>query len=315
MSSVTTTPATSRATTPAPFAPQSPFDDLAADVILRSSDNHDFRVYRTILSLVSPVFQDMFTLPQPDVQSELPVIPVQEAGVVVDRMLRFCYPGSNVTIETLDQLREVLEVLISKYDARRLVSLGKIYLRGYIEAHPVSVFAIACHHGWEDVARAAAKESLKLPLRVPNDEAPVELSYITANLYHSLLRYHYLCGTASQGITQDLRWINAGDWVWFNCSNNGNCPAHDVRWYLSGDVVRAVRVWFTDYLEVVGKGLAARPASDMKDPKWMSDAMKKIWKCSTCREKAFDQLPQFVSTRLIPKIQREVEKVELKLKF
>ncbi|KAJ6626206.1 hypothetical protein B0H10DRAFT_2185849 [Mycena sp. CBHHK59/15] len=295
--------------TPPPFAGQSPFDDLDADVILRSSDNHDFRVYRAVLSLASPFFKDMFTLPQSGSESEIPVLPMQESGLVLDRMLRFWYPGAEPKVETLDQLREVLEVLISKYDVRSVVPLGKKYLREYIEAHPVAVFAVACHHGWEDVARAAAKESLKFPLRVLNYDAPEVLNNLPANLYHSLLQYHYLCGTAAQGITQDLRWIDAGDWVWFNCSNNGYCPAHALHWYLSGDVVHAVRVWFTDYLEAVGKGLAATPAADMKDPKWMSDAMKKIWKCSTCREKAFDQLLQFVSERLIPKIQREVEKI------
>ncbi|KAI0305826.1 hypothetical protein B0F90DRAFT_1609499, partial [Multifurca ochricompacta] len=42
-----------------------PFDDADADIILRSADNFDFRVYRVILSKASPVFRDMFTFPHP----------------------------------------------------------------------------------------------------------------------------------------------------------------------------------------------------------------------------------------------------------
>ena len=48
-----------------PQKAQPPFDKLSADVILRSSDRVDFRVHRTILVEASPVFSDMFSLPQP----------------------------------------------------------------------------------------------------------------------------------------------------------------------------------------------------------------------------------------------------------
>ncbi|ETW75378.1 hypothetical protein HETIRDRAFT_456000 [Heterobasidion irregulare TC 32-1] len=44
---------------------QFPFDEPHADVILRSSDNTDFRVYENILSLASPFFRELFSLPQP----------------------------------------------------------------------------------------------------------------------------------------------------------------------------------------------------------------------------------------------------------
>lgn len=45
---------------------QAPFNDpdKAADIILRSGDNVDFYVYRIVLSLASPFFKYMFSLPQ-----------------------------------------------------------------------------------------------------------------------------------------------------------------------------------------------------------------------------------------------------------
>ena len=40
-----------------------PFDHAKADIILRSSDNIDFHVFKLFLSLASPFFEDMFNIP------------------------------------------------------------------------------------------------------------------------------------------------------------------------------------------------------------------------------------------------------------
>jgi len=52
---------------PAPIVDaKHPFDDPKADVILRSSDNVDFRCYKLLLAFASPsFFEGMFNLPQP----------------------------------------------------------------------------------------------------------------------------------------------------------------------------------------------------------------------------------------------------------
>ncbi|KZP05265.1 hypothetical protein FIBSPDRAFT_680381, partial [Athelia psychrophila] len=42
------------------------FDDHKADVILRSSNNVDFRCYKVLLSFASTFFDGMFSLPQPN---------------------------------------------------------------------------------------------------------------------------------------------------------------------------------------------------------------------------------------------------------
>ena len=42
-----------------------PFDEGDADATLRTSDNVEFGVHRVILSLASPIFKDMFSMPQP----------------------------------------------------------------------------------------------------------------------------------------------------------------------------------------------------------------------------------------------------------
>jgi hypothetical protein len=90
-----------------------------------------------------------------------------ESAVVLDRMLRLWYPGAEpAAIDTLDELKDVLDISISKYDVQSVCHTAKACLPQYLETQPVSVFAIACTHGWKDLARAAARESLKLPLLV-----------------------------------------------------------------------------------------------------------------------------------------------------
>ena len=49
--------------------PRAPFDDDDADIIFRSSDADDFRLYRVILAKASPVFRTMLQLPQPSATS------------------------------------------------------------------------------------------------------------------------------------------------------------------------------------------------------------------------------------------------------
>lgn len=47
------------------------FNDTKADVILRSSDGIDFRMFKVLLSFASPFFEGMFDLPQPTNPSNL----------------------------------------------------------------------------------------------------------------------------------------------------------------------------------------------------------------------------------------------------
>jgi hypothetical protein len=66
--------------------------------LAQSNSKHDFRVHKFILSLASPVFKDMFALPQPldqtlDEQHGLPVVDVPEPPEALDIILRFIYPG------------------------------------------------------------------------------------------------------------------------------------------------------------------------------------------------------------------------------
>ncbi|KAJ6474969.1 hypothetical protein C8R45DRAFT_1103094 [Mycena sanguinolenta] len=121
------------------------------DVILRASDGVDFYVHRAILSIVSPFFQTMFTLPQAEEPSGqlYPVIDVSETSVVLNRILRFFCPGTQLTVHSLEELQEVMEILISKYDMLCLVPSIQKHLEPYVSSQPLAVYAFAYIHGWK----------------------------------------------------------------------------------------------------------------------------------------------------------------------
>ncbi|KAJ6552586.1 hypothetical protein DFH09DRAFT_1167076 [Mycena vulgaris] len=290
--------------------PTSPFDSPEADVILRSSDGADFHVYKAILALVSPVFHTMFSLPQPASEAAVPVIPVHEDSALLDRALRYFYPGTQPTATTLDELRVVLDVLVSKYDIECIVPTAKQHLERYLVDQPLAVYAVAVTHQWKDLATTAAKETLKLPLRVPANEVPPGLKDIPAATYHNLLRYHYLCGLAAKGITNALRWIPApNDYVWFSCTT---CTQAELAWFLSDGVAHTVRIWFINYLKTLGAVLAETPGIEIVHHESIYAALTTAAQCSVCRAKTSEQLPAWVTTQLKSKIVEAVNEVELK---
>ncbi|KAJ6612605.1 hypothetical protein B0H10DRAFT_1917951 [Mycena sp. CBHHK59/15] len=87
---------------PSSFVVQALFDSPTADVLLSSSDGVNFRAHRLVLSLLSPVFGDMFQLPQPRGDTLIPQIHLAESAMVLNRVLVFCYPGGQPVVDSVD---------------------------------------------------------------------------------------------------------------------------------------------------------------------------------------------------------------------
>ncbi|PFH50251.1 hypothetical protein AMATHDRAFT_4157 [Amanita thiersii Skay4041] len=77
---------------------EKPFDSSAkADIILRSSDSVDFYAISLLLSTVSPIFDDMFSLNSTLAQQEitkngLPVVLLEESNMILQHFLVLIYP-------------------------------------------------------------------------------------------------------------------------------------------------------------------------------------------------------------------------------
>ncbi|KAJ7290630.1 hypothetical protein C8J57DRAFT_1459096 [Mycena rebaudengoi] len=303
----------SLASAPSSFVLTHPFANApGADLILRSSDGAEFYVHRAILALVSPVFETMFSLPQPNSTAAIPSVDLQENSATLDRALRFFYPAAHPTFETLDELQEIIDVLVSKYDMQSLVPTAKQHLEKYLVSHPLGVYAIAFSYRWEDVGRVAAKECLKLPLRVLDKEAPVELKNLTSTAYYNLLHYHFQCAAAAKRTSQDLMWIqNPSRYCWFSCNGN-DCLIHVPNVRLANSQYHGVRYWFMDFFAKMGDLLAVTPLMNIRNDALFSNAISAAVRCSgSCRTEAFQSLSVFIEV-WEEKIAQEIAKVEWK---
>ncbi|KIN97053.1 hypothetical protein M404DRAFT_104388, partial [Pisolithus tinctorius Marx 270] len=201
----------------------SPFDHARADVILRSSDDVDFRVFKLFLSLASPFFETLFDLPQPseemntdvEMKDGLPVIPVSEDNKTLDPLLRFCYPCTLAEDPALEDFRDIVNVLeaAKKYslDTVAKTVCKSLFNPKILEANSLRCFAIACCTRMQDECALAARYMLWEPL-VPTWFEEIEL--ITSTELLTLLVYHRKCATAIQALKVDLSWITTEYTQW-----------------------------------------------------------------------------------------------------
>lgn len=184
---------------------RSPFN--SGEVILRTSDNEEFQVHTEgVLSKASPVFEGMFSIPQPPsdipTQDSLPVIP--ESKHTIEPILRLLYYPvvDKSKIHDLHELDQIITVA-KKYDMSSVVSQLSLTLEGFIRESPMQVFALACRHNLESVARRAASDSFHhvVPEEITPDTTWKEtlpgkvyirdMAEISSGAYYRLLRFFH----------------------------------------------------------------------------------------------------------------------------
>lgn len=193
-----------------PNLAKAPFEDSRADIILRSSDNVNFRVFKIILSLASPVFAQKFSTPQSATHKptdELPVVTVSEDSQALDLALRHCYPTRSPELVELKDAHILLE-FAHKYQVDALCPSLTRYLTSAIERDPVSAYTLATKYQYKDVAMAAARSCLKLPVSRLRSGV---LHCITGEEYRALVEYHTSCGVAASAITLERKWFPPGN--------------------------------------------------------------------------------------------------------
>ena len=134
-----------------------------ADVIIRAAGTLDFHAHKLILSLVSPFFKDMFSLPQPpsDTPETLPHVDVQESPKTWENILRTIYPAiPNPAIDTLDDLQSLL-FAARVYEMEFVIETHKNAFENwaFIEGDPLHLFSIACACGFEAQATYVARNA------------------------------------------------------------------------------------------------------------------------------------------------------------
>jgi hypothetical protein len=87
-------------------SPLEPFDVPDANLIIRSSDNVDFRAHKPVLAMASPVFRDLLSLPQPpggESVDGLPVVQLSEGSELLNSLVSMLYPVPTVVPKSYDK--------------------------------------------------------------------------------------------------------------------------------------------------------------------------------------------------------------------
>ncbi|KAG8993634.1 hypothetical protein FRB90_000648, partial [Tulasnella sp. 427] len=136
-------------------------------------DSTQFVVHRIILSLASPIWKDMFSIPQPpdSGQNPLPIIPVEEDPQTLETLLTVIYPLPSPRISSYDEAIKLVQAC-DKYfiDTSRLDTVLHKVLRtkAALEADPLGVYALAWRLGLEEEAITASRYTHLLDLNDPS---------------------------------------------------------------------------------------------------------------------------------------------------
>lgn len=276
-----------------------PFNASSADFILRASDNVDFRVHKVILSVVSPVFESMFTLPnsKSDVQESkdgLHVLACPESSTVLDPLLRFCYPTATPTLTELTILMPLYDA-IDKYCMEPLLKMVEGALISAVDQNPMVAYAFGCRHHLQPVITAAAKASLNTPI----EELPFcpDLERITAAQLFRLHEYHRACRKVASVVPK--RWVGwltvadiplAGQEACQLCRTPISSPSNAVSGVVYDEKAKKwttfVPSWCWDYLTQLEEELKSRPrGSTATDDKILDKFLRRAAECSNadCR--------------------------------
>jgi hypothetical protein len=91
--------------------PPETFDVPDANFIIRSSDNVNFRVHKSVLAMASPFFEDLLSLPQPsDGESVdgLPVVQLSEDSELLNSLISMFYPVHTVMPNSYEKVLYLL---------------------------------------------------------------------------------------------------------------------------------------------------------------------------------------------------------------
>ncbi|KAJ7268948.1 hypothetical protein C8J57DRAFT_990139, partial [Mycena rebaudengoi] len=157
-------------------------------------------------------------------------------------------------------------------------------LESPVKENPVGVFAATFHYEWEQLARQAAKQCLRLPIHSLYINA---LKLISAPLYHSRLLYHDRCGLAASSAGAMLPRLKA-TWSWITCKKCTPCP-------VTGGVLgqHVPQAWIFDYADRAHEALKKTPRASPLDHSFLTPTLLKAAACGSCGMTALADLVNF----------------------
>jgi len=142
-----------------------------ADIIVRSSDQANFRVHKSVLAMSSPFFKDLLSLPQPpnaDIVDGLPVVALPEDAGLLNSLISLLYPITPVIPDSYQKVFALLAVC-QKYEMESVQFSIRAAIKAGMFPTPVraeafTAYAIASGLGLVAEAEDAARLTLGQPM-------------------------------------------------------------------------------------------------------------------------------------------------------
>lgn len=286
-----------------------PFDSKDANVVLRSSDNVDFKVHKHIIKLASPVLAAFISLapspPPPPSASRRHhmrrIVELSDPSEFLDMFLRFVYPVPEPLL-ALDDVATVLE-LSHKYDSSTVTSRMRTHLLRpeFLESDPLQVYALASFAGMDDVVQIAARHTLPHP--PPRPAHLTEKRMLPGAALLRLLDYRQRCVAAATRVARienaTVPWWLQLQWQRFcflsECGwECAKLPRRTLKWRKRLHECVEVPEYWIEYMNAVGTALGdTLDPAVARDRELLRQAAEKAAGCSKCAGRVVWDLQEF----------------------
>ena len=167
------------------------FDTSDADLILKSSDDVEFRVHKLIIFMASA--NHLCNAPiESEIDSDtLPVICLSENSATLGTLISMCYPIQDVDFSEDVSVVHVLKAAM-KFEMKKVIQTVRVKLAHYIEKDPLRIYFTCIAVGLKEEAIKASKV-----FALSSDDSANsyvhEMEIAPAIAYHRLLKYRYQC--------------------------------------------------------------------------------------------------------------------------
>ena len=172
-----------------------------ASIILRSSDQVNYRVHKSVLAMSSPFFKDLLSLPQPpddELVDGLPVVQLPEDSDLLNVLISLLYPVPPVIPSSYEKVFALLAAC-QKYDMvsvqtniRAAVKLGT-FPAAPVGTEAFGAYALASSKGLVPEMENAAHLTLNYPLTF--ESLGEGLRSFKGRALCDLVGYRKRCGT------------------------------------------------------------------------------------------------------------------------
>lgn len=324
---------------PREFGP--PFIAADADIIFRSTENVDFKVHRQVLRIASPVFADMFALPEPprviadqgifmldETKDGLIVVYMPENEKALHLLLFYCYP----LLEPVPEIANIEDLalaasVVNKYQLTRRPEHADLLLR-FVKQSPHRAYAMALTYRMPLAARKAARETVGLR-DVPTELSP-EFNSLTAFDVLRLENFRKECIQEMKVTMKDFNWMTRAEFPFATrpdptsvvpgnnagevfCGNPA-CPSgHSQGMYMTVVLRNGIRIlckpWLETYLRTLWREFAAHPVTSVAtDFSTILPAYLAAANCERCTNAVRVSLPPFGS-KIAAKLQSIIDGV------